>query len=232
MDRPRRRPRRVPPVLVVMGADPHREHRLLSPAACLQIAVDFVQRDLAQLPPAGWTQLRADLDAFLVGGEHQLTTAPLVVEGRDTDGTTVFTCSPAILERLQVDLRGLLEGLVDEQGRGAGITTLTKPPRLWLLPVGAGRTLRRVDQLSVDDAIRLRLWDLLGRESSTRLRRCPEARCGHRLFYRVRRQKYCSTRCLARAMKRGKRERHQDAIRRKDKQRKAARHRRASGRTA
>ena len=37
------------------------------------------------------------------------------------------------------------------------------------------------------------------------LRRCPEQRCGQRLFVRVRRQLYCSHRCAQRVNKRAER---------------------------
>jgi hypothetical protein len=202
----------------------------------LRFLVDFARLELDRLTPAGWADLRAHLVELLTGGEQQPAAAPITM----VDIRPEAAAWPKdLVRRLQVDIRELLERLVSQrEGLRTGqlgpapAITLTRAPRLWLVPLGPrGRTLRMVDGLPVDDAVRYAAWDLLGREPSPRVQRCPEARCGRRLFYRVRRQRFCSTRCLYRAIKRRKRERQADVMRKKDKQRKARRHRRPKGGT-
>src|SRR5262249_13131519 len=74
----------------------------------------------------------------------------------------------------------------------------------WPLPGGDGRSLLKIGG-SVHDVVLLWLHLVLTRESTARIRRCPEAPCGHRMFVRSRRQLYCSGQCADRANKRAAR---------------------------
>jgi hypothetical protein len=177
-----------------------------TPEPRLRFLVDFATRNLDGLAPDQWLRLRGQLEEFLAGGEQRPDTGVITAMGFEGPGPQ--ECPEGLVRRLQVDVRALLERLVDQRESGrtgklgqAPIVTLTRPPELWLLPV-RGAVIGLVQRLPVDDAVRFMLWVLLGRGFSGNVRRCPESRCGRRLFYRVRRQVYCSERCRTRASQR------------------------------
>lgn len=126
---------------------------------------------------------------------------------------------------LQTEVRAMLTGLVAQRDRGeadGGVTRLeglsihlSTPPE----SRHRDRSMLMLGGSSVRSLFLLMLALLLNRESSSRIRRCPEAACGHLLFYRVRRQRYCSPTCVTRANKRAYRMRDRGKVKERARQR-------------
>jgi len=116
------------------------------------------------------------------------------------------------LKDLQAEVRELLGGIADYHGARQTATfsavrvdvhysvipapPLVKPAEGIMLAKGATR-----------DVTLVTLIHLLAAGDTKPIRRCPECP-EHRLFYRVRRQKYCSRACVNRANKRAWRTAH------------------------
>jgi hypothetical protein len=110
-------------------------------------------------------------------------------------------------QALQAELRGLLIEQVGREQSTRGVRVqLRRPPGLWLIDIVPGRPVLVVSDVSVRDAVLFQAMVLLGSPESTRIRRCPEAVCGHRLFYKIKRREYCSVTCQERHKKRAQRE--------------------------
>lgn len=109
---------------------------------------------------------------------------------------------------LQADVRKLLAGVGHQGVAHRGVTTkvLETIPvefRFAVHSIPSGNALLSIRGSTRDVTImRLSFLAILHDET---IRRCPEPQCG-RLFYRVRRQLYCSRQCVARANKRAERE--------------------------
>jgi hypothetical protein len=58
------------------------------------------------------------------------------------------------------------------------------------------------------DCVLWLLYSAIMKKPAGTIRRCPEDACGHRPFYRYRRQTFCSTTCTTRAMQRAWRKKH------------------------
>ncbi|HEV8642369.1 MAG TPA: hypothetical protein VGV13_14835 [Methylomirabilota bacterium] len=154
----------------------------------LEWAIRFAERDLDRFRPGDWLNLRDDLTAFL-----------------EAKGAPIPFPSPkelpeSALRDLQEDVRALLGQVAPARPlkwrmveiKGPLLLNVIAGPPAWVRSAGHPR-----------DAVLLSLAWLLAADPSA-VRRCPEPAC-HRLFYRVRRQVYCSTPCVKRANKRAER---------------------------
>lgn len=175
----------------------------------LRFAVGFAQLDLDHVRPGDWLNLREDLGAFLspgVGGTlHEVggiiatpLKPPLPKEMPEAD-----------FKALQAEVRVLLGGIADHQASarktqgpiGGALSTFPVDVRYTILPLARLDPPRAI--LSAHGATRdvtlLVLIHILAQSDLSPIRRCPE---DGRLFYRVRRQEYCSRACVNRANKR------------------------------
>jgi hypothetical protein len=185
----------------------------------------FASVDLRRLTSGDSQQVRRALAEFVAGPEQSIDGSMAV---RPTEHPV--DVSAESLAALQAEIRVLLVQLVDarEQGGVAPTIQLTAAPRLALLSVGEllgmpDRTGLLVTELPLRDAVLWMLVELLSRMSTRRLQRCPETRCGRRVFFRVRRQKFCSPRCMTRATKRTYRKTNKGYLKEKGRKRRAAR---------
>lgn len=165
----------------------------------LRFAVRFAQLDLDRLRPGDWLNLRDELADFLHG------TRPTLAGGI----VTMVTESPfpqkypdENFRELQKEVRGLLAGLVGTRERGGEIPQMPIRAEFALLPTDdlgvPGRCVLQV-MSSVRDVFLLTLMHLITQGNTSPVRRCPECQT---FFYRIRRQRYCSRRCVNRANKR------------------------------
>jgi hypothetical protein len=173
----------------------------------LEFVIRLANADLDKQRSGDWMNLRDDLLTFLGLGERSLgmTAGPIQVVPLDPPFAHEYPEDD--FRRLQGDVRKLLAGLADSHSPpghlDVGATTYTITPvfveRLHLyatrLPIGGGFPAAKAD---VRGSALLLLWVLLAQDSES-VRRCTE--CGL-FFYRVRRQLYCSKKCVNRVNKR------------------------------
>lgn len=173
--------------------------------------VAFAGKDLATMRAGDWLNLRDDVGAFLGTTSGGATLA-------DLGGLPIIMpiappapkdLSDVALRELQSEIRTLLDGLVGPlrqhprqhavtwTGLMAGVKVETSYTLLGHHSLGALLTASGRPR----DMVLLRAIMLLTREDTQRLGRCPEPECG-KLFFRVRRQKYCGRACVNRANKR------------------------------
>ena len=182
----------------------------------LQFAVTFAESPLEQVTPAQLQALRAQVADFLQGGAQ-----PVPVVGGPgqavewTPGqmlTMLSTLTPPpekvslkALQNLQREVRTLLHAVARPHSPGAAVGGLETAVRAVVLPFGDANVTALMG-MSLRDAFLEILKDLLRVIPNTRLWRCPEERCHHRLFQRKRApgtpQQYCSPTCTDRANKR------------------------------
>jgi phage FluMu protein Com len=184
-------------------------------AARLQFAVQFAQMDLDTLRPGDWMNLRWDLDLFLhlEGKDRPRELITKLRSGIQPDAShggiiTAALVGPSPLDMPESDIKALQ---ADARDLLTDVVTTRVPPQKAPFRFGihadlailgatraAGRAGRNLGVMkgTVRDTFRLVLWLLLIQEPTDRVLRCPE--CG-KLFYRVRKQAYCSRPCVNRA---------------------------------
>jgi hypothetical protein len=177
----------------------------------LEFAIRFAQGDLDQLRPGDWLNLRDDLEAFL--GKHLLDqhlsqedpAAPLAaledVVGTPTEAPYPEEYGVDNFRVLQQETKCTLSRMLDKR---EGVHVPSSPVlisvRCDLLNFGyvpslAGRNMLEVSGTTQDTFLMV-LYVLLSREPTDRILRCPECPT---IFYRVRKQQYCSRPCVHRA---------------------------------
>jgi hypothetical protein len=188
----------------------------------LRFAVEFAQMDLAKLKTAAaWRTLQEDFDAFLEGRPEQPT--PVAAFGgirTSRYGATPLAELASVPSRprreevlqqtqeyakaLQLTVRRFLVSYLDaRRQREGGASTRTPLPgirlkedaTLRLFPVRIRKGWINVLEFWGPDAFLVTLVFLLKQAGPDRLRRCPGC---PRMFFRVRRQRYCSRRCMTR----------------------------------
>jgi hypothetical protein len=197
---------------------------MLFSAERLKFAVQFAQLDMDKLRPGDWMNLRDDLEQFIYGSHERRTQASeelakLVKRSphdRELIAREVFRRTREIhhleppqpheypedaFRTLQEDVRSLVRGLVGSRDRrGNAILPVTvavhlaiivvpridgEPERRILTPIGPTR-----------DVFLWILSHLLEQGPTDAIRQCLEC---DTIFYRVRKQQYCSRRCVMRA---------------------------------
>ena len=193
----------------------------------LQFAVAFAARDLNTLTRGGWMVLRENLQEFVTGG---LTgTDPKDLGGFVPDamddipslpdpnaGTLVV--SDDTIRTLQREVRATLYALLGE-APPPGEPALPADPAYWrlaslrLTPMRTGSdTIQVLVRGNTRDVFRATLMLLLARQPFDKVNRCPE--CGA-IFARVRKQIYCTPKCLNRVNMRTWREQKRSGSRRR-----------------
>jgi len=163
----------------------------------LEFAVNFAQTDISALREGDWLNLKEDIWSFLRGpiSGNEAVVLP---------GSSGILESRSEAETLQKEMYSLLSEVVDTPERNL------EPQRHQIsfdLEVGFSREVAA--KLSAGDApwffvhgaqrdrMLLNLFFLLMKESTEKIRRCDASDC-KRIFYRVRKQKFCSVRCQSR----------------------------------
>lgn len=156
----------------------------------LQWAVrDFIQPDLRLFREGDWLNLREELTAFLGFGIEQ-----------DSSEVQVISRPPRAdedLQALQAEARKFLESAISLRDTGSGASKRLElgKPSLSLIVSKSGLVLRTVDLSSARDGFLMKLWLLVGELGAANVRRCPECRA---IFWRIKRQLYCSRTCSTR----------------------------------
>ena len=161
------------------------------PAGRLLFAVDFARMDLDTARTGDWSNLRDDLRAF--AGEQPLNSTIELPAGSRTASIDGGLKDPAI-RKLQVEFRKVLEYVAGQKYRRTGpiphcSIAVTKSP---VVTAGEGVALLVAGKLR-DLCLDALLSDLAQPGSIRPILRCPEC---DRLFYRVRKQKYCTSTCV------------------------------------
>jgi hypothetical protein len=188
----------------------------------LRFVVDFVNRKLDKVSASILAELRNDLERFvgLKVGEELGTLADQGIPCWPVLHPLPQEFSREDFLRLQGRWRSIIDG-INASTRQAW-SARHKKQRLfqkidggqsvWLFPdagyfslsnvtcsMGLGWPIFTGPTLELAS---LQLVFLLAGEVPSRILRCPEERCGHRIFYRIRSQQYCSRACVDRANKR------------------------------
>jgi hypothetical protein len=190
-----------------------RQNQLRTPVEALQFAIDFAQRDLEH---ASDGKLKA-----VEQGVRRLLTRPERSSGQGS--TNVPPLDRAALAHLQAAAHGWLSALVDT-GLVEGVTvTVTAAMRDIPRPgprstkrtvlLGSTPTVMAVENKAVlvivggplRDRLLYQILRLLEQLGAEKLQKCPAPECG-RLFFKVTRKEFCSTRCQSRVYMRGYRE--------------------------
>jgi hypothetical protein len=172
----------------------------------LRWAVGFARRDLALCRAGDWLNLREELDGFIVGRIGEALDIPLTIT--PMVGPLVQDYTEVGFRELQQKVRELLNGAAVTQAggvaaRATGVATSTIATvnlldgQRWAAVADAsGRVLLSVTT-SVSDGFLLKLSYLLLLAGANNVRRCPAPNCGQ-IFWRVKRQLYCSRTCSTR----------------------------------
>jgi hypothetical protein len=171
----------------------------------LKFAVEFARMDLGELRPGDWLNLKDGLTEFLGLGKG----------GMNLQAMAGYVCLPLSapnemsekdFDSLQARVRSLFNGIVLEkippvagqhEGGHKGIVTPIDPNWKYL-PItlsGLGNVL--VIQGACQGVFMGSLMHLVGKESTDKIRKCSRPDCSN-IFYRVRKQKFCSQRCYIR----------------------------------
>jgi hypothetical protein len=196
-----------------------------TPEDRLRFLVGFAGMDLGAARPGDWSNLRDDL-AVVLGGKDRFGVKG-VAQGQnlsDLGGIIPFVVTPPTardypedaLRALQGEVRAMLGTIADRQvgvprpGQGSVIDGRGTPGcgisdqipiavKKWLV-VAEPRAGAVVGiSGSVRDVLLEMLFLMLSQQPLSPIARCPEC---HSLFYRVRRQKYCSRQCANRVNQR------------------------------
>ena len=203
---------------------PFSPHRAITSEDRLRFAVRFAQMNLDTLRTGDWLNLREDFLGFLMRGPHvqPYSTTPM---------TSIVSpeASPEVFQPLiSMGMLGIIpaeypsaESFSDDDFRAlqadvrdwfSSLTHLRSPGEAWLPPAipMQGRVALTDGSSQVLAPVRdLFLWHLfwlLLQEPPDRIRRCSE--CGT-IFFRVKKQAYCSRTCGNRVTQRRWRERHE-----------------------
>ena len=179
-----------------------------TPQDRLKFAVRFAEADLTLYSDGDWLKLREDFDCYFKPGYD-----PEAYPAPPFDPVNFGECipyltgdEPADVPRswfvdLQREVRALLR-LIAGEPRARGLSAWSITPlfiSLWKAPVGRDEVgwMLMISGAGRDLFIEI-LFQLLAREPAHQIRLCPRPECG-RMFYRVRRQQYCSRRCVNKA---------------------------------
>jgi len=183
----------------------------------LIFAVKFATLDLGTLGEGDLIILRDELGSF--GGSLKHTGGILAISLKPPS-LRDYTLKD--LEALQKEVKQTLDGVVDSKGEGAK-TRNSIPIQANLTLVSAPGSSNRSIPITTGtarDMFLLVLWLLLGQESTDRIMRCADIGCS-RLFYRIRKQRFCSEKCAMRVFMRNKRNKDKGKKRISKKTRKA-----------
>jgi hypothetical protein len=205
---------------------PAQPTRIVTAAQRLQFVVRFAQMDLDTLRPGDWLNLRDDLRAFFLGSwyKHDLgsdslpplaagdvfvhpTARPFPEEYPEEEFRTLQSETYKILRQaipLEGEMYGTPPPVVPQPVAIDGPISLTVPHLDGLIPAKGRHML--VAEGSTRDMFLLLTFLLLAKESTARIRRCPEC---DSLFYRA--KTYCSRTCANRVATRKWRERQESA---------------------
>ena len=160
---------------------------LHAPTEALRFAIDFAQVDLAEVDPADVTR---SLRRFLLIPDHVVAARPFSSADLKDTQTEAHALLAAIVRTGAAMVRVTLTMALARPAVQSGRIVLTSP-RVLTLPMGELR-----------DRFLYRLVRLLEDQGVEKVLRCP---CG-RLFFKVTRKEYCSTRCQSRLYMRTYRE--------------------------
>jgi hypothetical protein len=177
----------------------------------LEFAIRLAQMDLDRLRPGDWLNLRDDLDAFLGRNlvnwlvSQEDPGAPLVaigdIVGVPTEAPYPEQYTMDDFRVLQQETKRILSRMLDQrEGVDVPSSPLLISVRCDLMNFGyvpslAGRNMLEVSG-TTQNTFHMVLYTLLSREPTDRILRCPECQT---IFYRVRKQQYCSRPCVHRA---------------------------------
>jgi hypothetical protein len=161
----------------------------------LRFLLSLIRTDLDSLSEREWRALHKDLQGYLIGPKQRVDRVAVAAVAQQGSEDLEKEC-----RRIQVDVRLALEQLVRERARGAGKASV--PVLYGPITVGLRSAADRAAPLilaGLRDAVLLVMYFVLTAEPSLRIRQCPECK---NLFYRVGKQRYCSSQCTGRAVKR------------------------------
>lgn len=172
----------------------------MSLEARLRLAVDFANTDLDELRPGDWMNLRDDLRAFFGFGRKPGTATPYAP--KDMGGIVAMARihSGALeepeLRELQRVARETFAAVLHRGGKPSYLPY--DLPGKWML-FGGTLGVRGTPVQVLESVL---LFALTQSREGRQIRVCPE---DGKLFFRVRRQRYCSRQCVDRANKRAQR---------------------------
>jgi hypothetical protein len=197
---------------------------MLFSAERLKFAVQFAQFNLDRLRPGDWMNLRDDLEQFIFGARAQRTQAweelAEVIKQSPQEKDLIERemvrriHEPKLLHPphpheypedafrvLQEDVRTLLRGLIGHSDQTLGAkrsVPIAVHVTILVVPAIKGEPERRIltPRGPTRDVFLWILVHLLEQGPTDLIRQCPE--CGT-IFYRVRKQQYCSRPCVTRA---------------------------------
>ena len=179
-----------------MGMNPLTRSEQLTEREQLKFAIDFAQMDLQHLTQRQLRTAEERIDSVL-NPERPRAWRRVPSLGR-SDLVELQTAAHDLLTRIalhgnaKIDLRltfWAARDLRDDAAPDARAKANSNAyvPRVGLLVYGEPR-----------DWFLYRIFQLLERLGVERLRVCPEEKCGHRLFFKVTRKEFCSTKCQSR----------------------------------
>lgn len=173
----------------------------------VQLMLDFAQKDLDQLRAGDWLNLREDLEVFILGKRAdaqvpwglpvsdtaRIRTAPLLQPSLDE-------MTPKAVQALQAEVRSFFDSWIPQNKR------IREETRLGEASVQTGPVRVVFERRGVvtvmgpaREAILLPLGFLLWQLPPDALSRCPECAA---IFFRTRKQRYCTRRCVNRVNQR------------------------------
>lgn len=176
-----------------------------TPTDRLQFAIRFAQMDLGRLRVGDWINLKEDMQNFLSrAGPLQPFDVKVFLA---LPSTPAADLSKEDCQAIQHKMLDMLEKLVDKRGghkvaptvKGDGLTFNLLPGPV---PVVQGP--------ASSELFGFVLFYLIAQEAKGRVLRCPECQT---IFYRHRKQKYCSRTCTNRANVKNWRGRHAETPR-------------------
>jgi hypothetical protein len=167
--------------------------------ARLQFAVNFAEDNLDHYREREWNKLRTDLETFLYGltGQPIPTFGAITIRAMDPPFPSDYPKDA--FRELQAEVRHLLRGIAptaqtpDRDLSGGPSFTIKQN---WS-PMRLGSAIVLNASGSVREGFLFLLVLLLAQHGLQNVRRCPSLECG-RLFWKVRRQLYCSRTCVNR----------------------------------
>jgi hypothetical protein len=171
----------------------------------LRFAVAFAEENLGHYRDSDWRKLRSDLAAFLDGVDEKRALGSVAI--RALEPPLPLDYSPADLRALQLEVKELLRGIAptkEEDDAGGRMITIKQD---WM-PMLVRKHLVIMASAPVRDSFLFLVVLLLGLHGLDNVRRCPEC---SKLFWRVRRQLYCTRTCVNRVNMRAWTRKHRKA---------------------
>jgi hypothetical protein len=170
----------------------------------LEFAVKFAQTDFSTMREGDWLNLREDVADFISPQKRGIP-PPGPYRGVLIPRREPLLNSKTEAEALQTDVYGILSEVVsvrEAESRSSASPRLGWPINVRLavmpsLPPAPPRSVTLYVVGSPRDVFLERLFSLLRQEPSNRILRCKALDCDQ-IFYRVRKQRYCSPRCQSR----------------------------------